>query len=78
MDKNAEIQQRGKLLFESLRACENTFPRGEGAPQGRMRNGDSFVTICTQIVRNRSKHVLIFGLRGKKTDFADPHQSCFA
>ena len=38
-------QQSDKLVFERLRVCGNTFPRGEGAPEGRMRNGDSFVAI---------------------------------
>ena len=33
-------RQRGKLVFVGLTES-NTFPRGEGAPKGRMRNGET-------------------------------------
>ena len=34
-------QQIGKLVFVGLTES-NTFPRGEGAPKGRMRNGETW------------------------------------
>ena len=33
-------QQYDKLMFDGLTES-NTFPRGEGAPKGRMRNGET-------------------------------------
>ena len=42
-DKNMLIgltQLHDKLVFVGLTES-NTFPRGEGAPQGRMRNGET-------------------------------------
>ena len=33
-------QQSDKLVFVGMMES-NTFPRGEGAPKGRMRNGET-------------------------------------
>ena len=54
----------------------NSFPRGEGAPQGRMRNGDTF-WYRTPVNKNiqRFKQYLFYEPNTKSVRIAVPHQS---
>ena len=51
------MEETDKLLFGvQMRYAPLAFPRGEGAPQGRMRNGDICNSESTQIVQSKSEH----------------------